>query len=204
MKNILSILCLFIITSCNSQGKRKLIGETEYQQKENARFKDASKSPLKKKDLRKFKGLNFFPIDSTYIITATLLKTENAPTFQMATTTDRMPLYKEYGKLTFTIKGKGLSLTIYQSQDKNRDEKYKNYLFLPFTDDTSGNESYGGGRYMDVMTTDEKPDGTITLNFNNTYNPYCAYNDRYSCPLTPRKNHLDMEIKAGIKVFEKY
>jgi uncharacterized protein (DUF1684 family) len=204
MKNILSILCLFIITSCNSQGKRKLIGETEYQQKENARFKDASKSPLKKKDLRKFKGLNFFPIDSTYIVTATLLKTENAPTFQMATTTDRMPLYKEYGKLTFTIKGKGLSLTIYQSQDKNRDEKYKNYLFLPFTDDTSGNESYGGGRYMDVMTTDEKPDGTITLNFNNTYNPYCAYNDRYSCPLTPRKNHLDMEIKAGIKVFEKY
>jgi uncharacterized protein (DUF1684 family) len=54
-----------------------------------------------------------------------------------------------------------------------------------------------------VMTTDEKADGTIELNFNNTYNPYCAYNDKYSCPLTPRKNHLDVEVKAGIKVFEK-
>ena len=78
------------------------------------------------------------------------------------------------------------------------------YLFLPFTDDTSGEDSYGGGRYMDVMISDEKPDGTIVLNFNNTYNPYCAYNDKYSCPLTPRKNHLDIEIKAGIKVFEKH
>ena len=56
---------------------------------------------------------------------------------------------------------------------------------------------------MDVMLTDEKPDGTFQLNFNNTYNPYCAYNDKYSCPLTPRKNHLDLEVRAGIKSFKK-
>ena len=121
----------------------------------------------------------------------------------MATTTDRKPLYKEYGILNFTLNGKDCKLTIYQSQDDLRDEKYKDYLFLPFTDNTSGEESYGGGRYMDVMTTDII-DGKITLNFNNTYNPYCAYNDRYSCPLTPRKNHLDIEIKAGVKIFEKH
>lgn len=190
--------------SCNSQDKRALIGETTYQQELNAIYKDASTSPLKKKDVKNFKGLDFFPVDSSFIVTAKLVKTMDAPTFEMATTTDRKPLYKEYGKLTFTLKGKNCELTIYQSQDNLRDEKYKEYLFLPFTDDTSGNESYGGGRYMDVMTTDEKSDGTIVLNFNNTYNPYCAYNDRYSCPLTPRKNHLDIEIKAGVKAFKKH
>ena len=205
MKKHILILCILsVLFSCNSQGKRALLGKTEYQQKLNASYKDASKSPLKKKDLKQFKGLDFFPVDAAFIVTATLVKTLNAPTFEMATTTDRKPLYKEYGTLNFLIKGKACELTIYRSQDDLRDEKYKDYLFLPFTDATSSDESYGGGRYMDVMTTDENADGTIELNFNNTYNPYCAYNDKYSCPLTPRKNHLDVAIKAGIMVFEKH
>ena len=205
MKKKLIVLCLMsVLYSCNSSGKRALLGKTEYQQKLNASYKDASKSPLKKKDLKGFKGLDFFPVDSTFIVIATLVKIANAPTFEMATTTDRKPLYKEYGTLNFTLKGKACELTIYRSQDDLRDEKYKDYLFLPFTDATSSNESYGGGRYMDVMTTSENTDGTIELNFNNTYNPYCAYNDKYSCPLTPRKNHLNIEIKAGIMVFEKH
>lgn len=203
MKKIILLFAIIGMISCDSQYKRPLLGETDYQRKLNASFKDASKSPLKKKDLENFKGLDFFPVDSTFIVLAKLIKIENAPTFKMATTTDRKPLYKKYGILKFKLKGKDFELTIYQSQDDLQDEKYKDYLFLPFTDHTSGNESYGGGRYMDVMTTDENFEGTITLNFNNTYNPYCAYNDKYSCPLTPRKNHLDIEIKAGIQVFEK-
>lgn len=204
MKKITILFSFMLIMGCNWQDKRPLMGKTEYQRALNASYKDASKSPLKKKDLKKFKGLDFFLVDSTFIVIAKLTKIANAPIFEMATTTDRKPLYKEYGLLKFKLKGAETQLTIYQSQDDLRDEKYKNYLFLPFTDDTSGNESYGGGRYMDVMTTDEKADGTISLNFNNTYNPYCAYNDKYSCPLTPRKNHLDIEVKAGIKVFEKH
>ncbi|APZ46483.1 hypothetical protein BW723_09320 [Polaribacter reichenbachii] len=204
MKKLCFLVVLISMLSCNSQGKRALVGKTEYQQKLNSSYKDATTSPLKKKDLKNFKGLDFFPVDSVFITTAKLIKTENAPTFQMATTTDRKPLYKEYGKLYFTLKGKELELTIYQSQDDLEDEKYKDYLFLPFTDDTSGDESYGGGRYMDVMLYDINADGTVILNFNNTYNPYCAYNDKYSCPLTPRKNHLDIEVKAGVKVFEKH
>jgi uncharacterized protein len=201
---IVPLVFLFLIFSCNSKDKKPLTGKTEYQQKLNASYKDATTSPLKKKDLKEFKGLDFFPVDSTFIVTAQLVRTENAPTFEMATTTDRKPLYKEFGVLNFNLKGKECKLTIYQSQDDLRDEKYKDYLFLPFTDNTSGEDSYGGGRYMDVMTTDINIDNTIVLNFNNTYNPYCAYNDRYSCPLTPRKNHLDIEIKAGIKVFKKH
>ncbi len=205
MKKYIAIICLlFLFSACNSQDKRPLMGKTKYQQKLNSSYKDATTSPLKKKDLKNFKGLDFFPVDSSFIVTAKLTKTENAPTFQMATTTDRKPWYKEFGKLNFTLQGKDLELTIYQSQDDLRDVKYKDYLFLPFTDDTSGEDSYGGGRYMDVMISDINADGTILLNFNNTYNPYCAYNDRYSCPLTPRKNHLDIEVRAGVKVFEKH
>ena len=205
MKKLLLISAItLLLTSCYSEGKRPIMGETVYQQELNAFYKDASKSPLKKKDLKKFKGLEFFKIDSSFVIKANFTKIENAPTFEMATTTDRKPLYKEYGLATFTLNGKECTLTIYQSQDDLRDEKYKDYLFLPFTDDTSGEESYGGGRYMDVMTTDINEDNTVLLDFNNTYNPYCAYNDKYSCPLTPRKNHLDLEIKAGIKIFEKH
>ncbi|GAB7258199.1 DUF1684 domain-containing protein [uncultured Polaribacter sp.] len=203
MKKIVVVFTLLLMISCNSQGKRPLMGVTEYQQKLNANYKDASKSPLKKRDLKKFKGLDFFPVDSTFIVTAKLIRTENAPTFEMATTTDRKPLYKEFGKLNFKLKGKDIQLTIYQSQDDLRDEKYKDYLFLPFTDNTSADQSYGGGRYMDVMLTDIKKDDTLELNFNNTYNPYCAYNDKYSCPLTPRKNHIDLEVTAGIKDFKK-
>jgi uncharacterized protein (DUF1684 family) len=203
-KHLFIFTLLLMMISCTSQGKRPLIGDTDYQKELNASYKDASKSPLKKKDLKKFNGLDFFTVDSTFIVKAKFSKIENAPTFEMATTTERKPLYKKYGLLNFTLNGKKCELTIYQSQDDLRDEKYKDYLFLPFTDETSGNESYGGGRYMDVMTTDITEENIVFLNFNNTYNPYCAYNDKYSCPLTPRKNHLDLEIKAGIKAFKKY
>ena len=199
---ILSVSMLFF--SCNSQDKRALMGVTAYQQDLNASYKDATKSPLKKKDLKNFNGLDFFPVDSSFIVKANMVKITNAKTFEMATTTDRKPLYKEYGLLTFSLKGKEHQLTIYQSMDDLKEEKYKDYLFLPFTDNTSADESYGGGRYMDVMTTDVNEDGTILLNFNNTYNPYCAYNPKFSCPLTPRKNHLDLKVTAGIKVFEKH
>lgn len=197
------IAVITIMVSCNSQGKRPLMGETIYQQELNAIYKDASKSPLKKKDLKEFKGLDFFPVDTSFIVKAKFTKIKNAPIFKMATTTERKPLYKEYGLLNFTFNEKNYVLTIYQSQEDLENEVYKDLLFLPFTDITSGDESYGGGRYMDIKTTDITKDNTIVLNFNNTYNPYCAYNEKYSCPLTPRKNHLEIAIKAGIKAFKK-
>lgn len=200
----LSLLILAInFIACNSQGKRPVLGKTEYQRSENARFKDASRSPLKKKDLKNFKALDFFPVDSSYIVTAKLMRTPEAPVFQMATTTDRKPEYRQYGILTFVLQGKKLELSLYQNLNEIRNPKYKDYLFLPFTDDTSGEESYGGGRYMDVFLSKINEDDTVELNFNNTYNPYCAYNDRYSCPIVPRKNHLDIAIKAGVKNFKK-
>ncbi len=203
-KNIITIiLCSFCLVSCSSQGKRPISGLTDYQKKLNAVYKDASKSPLKKRDLKNFKGLDFFPVDSSYIVTAKVIETPNSSYFQMPTTTDRKPYYREYATLVFTLKGKEHTLTVYQNKENYEAPKYKDYLFLPFTDGTSGEESYGGGRYMDIYESQIQEDNTIVLNFNNTYNPYCAYNEKYSCPLTPRKNHLKVEIRAGVKDFKK-
>jgi len=201
-KLFLCTISLLFFYSCSSK-KRPILGESKYQIALNSVFKDASISPLKKKDLKNFNGLAFFPIDSSFIVKATFTKKENATSFVMKTTTDRIALYKEYGVVNFLLKGKNYEMTIYQSDEDSQNEKRKNRLFLPFTDATSGNESYGGGRYMDLMTTDIDEDQTIEINFNNTYNPYCVYNEKYSCPLTPRKNHVDTEITAGIKDFKR-
>ena len=204
MKYFLIVAFLSLFISCNSQDKRPLIGETEYQQKLNAVFKDASKSPLKNKDLKSFKGLDFFPVDSSYIITASIKKTPDTPFWGMATNTEEKSYYRKFGILTFTLKEKEMQLTLYESLEESENPVFEDYLFLPFTDETSGSDSYGGGRYMDVFKSKINTNGTLELNFNNTYNPYCAYNDDYSCPLTPRDNHLSMEILAGVKDFKKY
>ena len=204
MKYFLIVAFLSLFISCNSQDKRPLIGETEYQQKLNAVFKDASKSPLKNKDLKSFKGLDFFPVDSSYIIIASIEKTPDTPFLGMATNTEEKSYYRKFGILTFTLKEKEMQLTLYESLEESENPVFKDYLFLPFTDETSGSDSYGGGRYMDVFKSKINTNGTLELNFNNTYNPYCAYNDDYSCPLTPRDNHLSMEILAGVKDFKKY
>ena len=204
MKYFLIVAFLSLFVSCNSQDKRPLIGETEYQQKLNAVFKDASKSPLKNKDLKSFKGLDFFPVDSSYIIIASIEKTPDTPFLGMVTNTEEKSYYRKFGILTFTLKEKEMQLTLYESLEESENSIFEDYLFLPFTDETSGGDSYGGGRYMDVFKSNINTNGTLELNFNNTYNPYCAYNDDYSCPLTPRNNHLSMEILAGVKDFKKH
>lgn len=197
------IYLLFFISflACNSQDKRPLLGDTPYQIKQNNFFKDASTSPLKKKDLKNFKGLDFFPVDSNFIVEADFTPIENSSFLEIPTTTSRIAFYRKYGTATFTINGKEQKLTIYQDQESNMSSATSKDLFLPFTDATSGESSYGGGRYMNLKSGAIK-DGKITLNFNNTYNPYCAYNENYSCPIVPRENHLDVAITAGVKKFK--
>lgn len=201
MKNTFIIFFSLVMIACVSQNKRKLAGESDFQREQNTKFKDASTSPLTKKGLRKFKGLDFFPINNKYKVLAKLTKTPDAPTFDFPTTTDRIARYKKYGIVSFTIDGKKLKLDIYKS-DIVHNPIYKDHLFLPFLDKTNAKTSYSGGRFVDVLTTDEK-DGFIEIDFNKAYNPYCAYSDRYSCPITPRNNYLDIEIKAGVMAYKK-
>lgn len=203
MKNYILILFVFSVFNINAQDS--YIKEIKkYQYKQNLKFHDKGNSPLTAKDLKTFEALNFYKIDKKFKITAKLVKEKNPVIFEMPTTTSRKPLYIKYGTLTFTVDGKEQTLSIYQNKDFDRDPQYKDYLFLPFTDKTSGNGSYGGGRYLDVLTTDENADGTITIDFNKSYNPYCAYNSRYSCPLTPKENNVSVALKAGIKNYKKH
>ena len=123
----------------------------------------------------------------------------NTPYFEMKTTTNRVAKERVFGILSFTINGQLLKLNVYQSEPEIDSDADSDYLFLPFLDATNGETSYGGGRYIDltIPTTDE-----LIIDFNKAYNPYCAYNEKYSCPIVPRENYLALEIRAGVKRFK--
>lgn len=198
MKTVhLFLLGLLMAFGCN-QPKERLLGENKFQQELNAEFKDASKSPLKKKDRKDFKSLDFFKVDSSFVVEATFERAIDEKPFKMKTTTDRLPEYVKYGEIAFDLKGENYRLNVYQNLDLKDDDGFEDYLFLPFLDDTNGDESYGGGRYIDLKI----PEGnTMIIDFNTAYNPYCAYNEKYSCPIVPRQNYIDQEVRAGVKVF---
>ena len=200
MKNFFLIFLLVCTVAC-AQDKQALSGETEWQKEMNADFKDASKSPLKKKDLKKFKGLDFFKFDSTFVVKAVLKRTPETKWFKMKTTTSRESEERVFGILTFELKGQSFQLNVYQGKELMTTEGYEDYLFLPFLDDTNGDTTYGGGRYIDLRIPEENE---IEIDFNKAYNPYCAYNEKYSCPIVPRENYLPLKVEAGVKVFKKY
>ncbi|MEN8120194.1 MAG: DUF1684 domain-containing protein [Bacteroidota bacterium] len=167
----------------------------------NKEFKDTAHSPLTQEDIKHFESLDFYPVNVDYRIKAKFVRERNAVAFGMKTTTERLPEYEKYGEAHFKLNGKKLVLNIYQNQDLIKSEKYANYLFAPFADKTSGGDSYGGGRYLDlrIPKSDE-----IIIDFNRAYNPYCAYNVKYSCPLIPKENILDTKIEAGVKSYGKH
>lgn len=201
MKYFLSIIAAIVFMGC---AEKKPSYETEiklFQYDLNREFADATKSPLTKEDLKTFKALEFFDIDENYNIEADFEPTPNTPIFEMPTTTDRLPLYRKYGVARFTLDGKEMELSIYQNQQLMTDFEYKDYLFLPFNDATNGTLTYGGGRFIDL----EIPKQGITkirIDFNKAYNPLCAYNHTFSCPIPPKENNLPIAITAGVKAFK--
>jgi len=170
----------------------------KFQKELNAEYADAKTSPLLPEDLAHFKALNFYPINEKAFVAAKFIRTENEKPFEMPTTGARRPLYVKYGEAHFEMEGKKFKLNIYRNIELSKKEEYKDHLFLPFSDLTSGKESYIGGKYIDLKI----PSGnTIVIDFNLSYNPYCAYSYRYSCPKVPLENDLAIEIKAGVKKF---
>lgn len=194
MKNI--ILFLFCFTSTYAQ--KDVAAAEKFQSELNKSYADSLKSPLMKDDLKQFKGLDFYPIDEKYIVEAIFIRTKKEKSFKMKTTTSRTPIYKKYGELHFSIDGKELKLNVYQNVDLKKKPGYEDYLFLPFSDLTCGKDSYIGGRYIDMRIPKSEK---VIIDFNQAYNPYCAYNYEYSCPIVPLENDLDIEINAGVKKF---
>lgn len=194
------LLTLVLLVQLNfGFGQNKFMDAVEKFQKElNAEYADAKTSPLMADDLATFKSLDFYPINEKFKVTARFVRTKKEKPFEMKTSTDRKPLYVKYGEAYFTIDGSDFKLNIYRNIELSKKAEYKDYLFLPFSDLTSGNESYIGGKYIDMKV----PEGnTIIIDFNTSYNPYCAYNHKYSCPKVPLENDLNIEIKAGVKKF---
>ena len=170
-----------------------------YHDKLNSEFADPKESPLTEEDRQKFTALDFFPIDLKFRVEAKFIRTPNQKPFKMATTTARLPVYEKYGEIHFMLDSQQFMLEVYQNHQLRETEEYKDYLFLPFTDLTNGEESYGGGRYLEMSI----PAGdSIIVDFNKAYNPYCAYNKKYSCPLVPRQNRVKTRILAGVKAYK--
>ncbi|WP_147678586.1 DUF1684 domain-containing protein [Algibacter pacificus] len=201
MKHFILITILLVSVLSCQQKKRPIKGETAFQKTINAEYKDASTSPLKDEDRKVFEGLEFFKFDSTYVVTAELKRVENSKWFNMKTTTDRVSKERVFGVLSFELKGEKYSLQVYQGEELMQKAGFEDYLFLPFLDETNGLESYGGGRYIDLRIPDAD---TLIIDFNKAYNPYCAYNSKYSCPIVPRRNYIKTRVEAGVKAFGKH
>lgn len=193
MKKILSLLFLLQVSLTMSQETA-----AEFQANLNREFATREESPLTDEDFKVFKALEFYPIDEKFMVEAKFVRTPKEKVFKMKTSTTRLPEYKKYGELFFQIDGKSFKLNVYQNIELSKKEGYEDYLFLPFSDLTCGKESYIGGRYIDMRIPKTN---TVTIDFNKAYNPYCAYNHKYSCPIVPLENDLPIEILAGVKKF---
>ena len=184
---------MFVAQAQNTKAARK------FQRELNKEFRNPEESPLTIEDFKKFKKHAFFPIDAKYRVVAQFTRAEDPATFKMKTSTKRQPLYEKYGTASFEIDGVAYELTLYKSLSSYDSDEYQDYLFLPYNDLTNGEETYGGGRYIDLTI----PEGdTIIIDFNQSYHPLCAYSYRYSCPVPPRENRLDVRIEAGVKNLE--
>ena len=170
----------------------------EFQQALNREFRNPEESPLTAAERQAFQGLAYYPVGHAYCVAAVLVRDSLAQPFAMETSTGRRPQYRKYGELRFTLLGQPQRLNVYQSLDLLTRPGLADYLFLPFTDLTNGRGSYGGGRYLDLRIP---PPGTaaLVLDFNRAYNPSCAYNHAYSCPVPPAENRLAVAIPAGVR-----
>ncbi|MEY3398477.1 MAG: hypothetical protein RL220_1071 [Bacteroidota bacterium] len=164
----------------------------------DAEFSNPETTILPDDELTNFHGLDYFPVNEDYRVKMKFKKIKDGKEFKMKTTTTRTPVYVPYGTLKFKVRGKKCELTVYQNKEISAKPGYEDYLFLPFTDLTNGESTYGGGRYLDMRIGDLDK---RVLDFNECYNPYCAYNPKYSCPVPPSENSLPLAIEAGVKKF---
>jgi uncharacterized protein (DUF1684 family) len=152
-------------------------------------FASHHQSPLEPEQKRDFHGLNYFPENPDLRLEVTVEEFPKKDEIQMQTTTGDVQTYLRFGKFKFAVEGQEAELTIYASPDG---------FFLPFVDALAGSETYGAGRYLEPEPLGA---GKFFVDFNLAYNPYCAYNERWSCPITPRENRIKVPIRAGEKVF---
>jgi hypothetical protein len=157
-------------------------------------FRHEADSPIPPPLRGKFTGLAYYPPDPALRFELALRREPEAPVFSMATSTGVPRSYRKWGSFEFPVAGAPARLAAYRQEHAHGEE----FLFVPFRDATSGKETYGAGRYIDLPF---RLEGPHVLDLNRAYNPYCAYNPRYSCPLPPVENWLKVPIRAGEREF---
>src|SRR4030095_5543619 len=193
--SLLVLLFFLVCSSINAQKGSYVDSLQKFQQK----YVDSHE--VVKNDDKKF--LQFFPIDSSLRVLCTFTPSKDAKWFAMRTTGNSSKPFRKFGVLSFKIHDTLCQLSVYQSQSLMMSKEYSTYLFIPFTDNTSGKESYGGGRYLDQHMGDIR-NNKIWLDFNKAYNPYCAYAAGYNCPIPPVENDLQVSVRAGEKAYQKH
>jgi uncharacterized protein (DUF1684 family) len=150
-------------------------------------FRSDAQSPVKKEEVAKFVPLSYFAVDESYAVPAQLEPAAEREAITMPTSTGKLRTVERIGTLKFNLKGQPMKLTAFLEEGSQR-------LFVPFSDLTSGTETYPAGRYMNL---DPSPSGIYIVDFNVAYNPYCYYNVEFDCPLPPAENRLTVPIRAG-------
>lgn len=153
-------------------------------------FAQHPQSPLTPSQRRKFKHLDYFPEAPGLIFELPIERFSDQQAIRIQTSTGEFQEYQKFGKIRFPVDGQQVELTIFANGHG---------FFLPFVDSLAGSETYPAGRYLEP---EPLPNGKYLIDFNQAYNPYCAYNDHYSCPLTPFENRLKVPIRAGEKIFQ--
>jgi len=175
----------------------------QFRQGKDEYFK-TEESPIAEDERATFGGLHYFPPDYALRIEAKVERLPGGEHIQIATSDNMTRLYERYALLHFKIDGTAQKLTAYRTTDSpTADDGDAALLFVPFRDALSGTLTYGAGRYLDVEEepTVGKVNTVAILDFNLAYNPYCAYNDNFSCPITPSENALPVAIRAGEQTY---
>lgn len=201
-KNIIVLLVVVILIITvfysfqGSQDETAYVEEIKKEREEKDRFmRNSPESPFAK-NKESYTGLNYFPPDITYRVIADLEPIQQKKTVILGTNDGKEQRYIEYAYANFKLHGRDNRLLILEIADMG---PFRGKLFLAFGDETSARETYGAGRYLDVTKTPGS--STIKLDFNLAYNPYCAYDESFTCPLPPRENILEIPIKAGEKSY---
>jgi uncharacterized protein (DUF1684 family) len=162
----------------------------EFRARKDEYMRSDRHSPLTRQQREAFQGLRYFPEAPALRLEVAVERFDDDQEVQIQTSTGETVAYRRYGRFRFEVEGREAQLTIFADEQG---------YFLPFVDSLAGSETYPAGRYVEP---EPLPGGKFLVDFNYAYNPYCAYNEMWSCPLTPFENRLKVAIRAGEKIFE--
>ena len=184
-------VAIFLANSGEESAEEYIVAVEKERKEKNEFMRTSSESPFTGKQ---FDELKYYPIDPAYKVMANVKQLETKELVELGTSDGKVERYQKFAYVEFELKGERQQLILLRQAGPGM----QNVTFLAFADATSGDATYGGGRYLDVSVKNARQ---ITLDFNKAYNPYCDYNPSFSCPLPLKENILSIAIEAGEKTY---